>query len=211
MRRRWMIAAIGIVFGALSLSGCKIVSIEQDASDVAANKFDATAYTDSLWSSHALPYFNENAQPIDQILDAIAVDLDAAGKQYGYRPSDEGSPWSFVIRGSGRVVSKNTTSRAGTLVVTTDAASAHEVTIQIGPVIRGNSLRDALPFVSFKDFTNQLEYADVGKAMTAVAMSALGTTVDAIDAGETVTFLGTMSLNSKSDKIVVTPVSLESR
>lgn len=211
MRRRQMIAAMGIVVTTLSLSGCKIVSIEQDASDTAANAFSATEYAQELWASKAVPYFTENAHPVGEVLDAIAANLDAAGSRYGYRPADEGSPWSFVVRGTGAVVTKNTKSRAGSLVVATDAAPGHQVTIQIGPVVRGNTLRDALPFVSFKDFTNQLEFADVGTAITALAMSGVAPNVDAIAEGAAVSFLGTMSLNSKSDKIVITPVSLESQ
>ena len=33
--------------------------------------------------------------------------------------------------------------------------------IQIGPVLRGTALRDALEFVRFTDFVNQFEFAGV--------------------------------------------------
>ena len=33
------------------------------------------------------------------------------------------------------------------------------VVLQIGPVIFGTALRDALPFIAFGDFVNQIDYA----------------------------------------------------
>ena len=43
---------------------------------------------------------------------------------------------------------------------------AREVVLQIGPVLRGTSIRDALPTVSFDQFVNQIQYADVaGKTL----------------------------------------------
>ena len=36
--------------------------------------------------------------------------------------------------------------------------------IQIGPVIRGTAIRDVLDFVKFNDFTNQIDFAQFGKA-----------------------------------------------
>ena len=35
--------------------------------------------------------------------------------------------------------------------------------LQIGPVIKGTSIRDSLDFLKFDDFTNQLEFARVCK------------------------------------------------
>ena len=36
--------------------------------------------------------------------------------------------------------------------------------MQIGPAMRGTAIRDALDFVSFNDFTNQIDFARFGKA-----------------------------------------------
>jgi len=143
------------------------------------------------------------------VLKAVATDLDAAGKQFGYRPSAEGSPWSFAVSGSGVVKAKNTTSRAGTLDVAIDGLdSSAPVVLQIGPVIIGSSIRDALPFVDFKDFTNQLDFADASKALTALALAAIGPTTQKVAAGNKVQFTGAFSLTSKSDAVRITPVSL---
>lgn len=208
LTRRGALKALAIGGGLLALSACKIVPIGDKIGETAA--FDATGYAEGLWASQALPHFASAAKPIVDVLPAIAADIGAAGATYGYRPATEGSAWTFVVSGRGTVTAKNTESRAGTLTVAVEgAAPPLEVAMQIGPVVRGNAVRDSLPFVSFKDFTNQLEFADVGKAFTALSVTATTEAAQAAAVGDVVTFIGVMSLNTSSDKILVTPVSLE--
>src|SRR5690606_28126324 len=135
------------------------------------------------------------------------ADLEAAGTEFGYR-AGEGSPWSFIVSGEGVVAAENTESRAGTLDVTVEGL-ADPVVLQIGPVIRGNAVRDALPFVSFQDFTNQLEYADAGKALTALALGGIAANAETIAVGDSVTFTGSVSLSKSSDRLQITPIVLE--
>jgi predicted lipoprotein len=201
------LACLVLAFAAaLPLAGCKIVSIaDQNAAEPAG--FDAAAYADGIWASQVLPHFSESARPVVEVVAAIGSDLAEAGKTFGYR-AGEGSPWSFVVSGSGTVAAKNTESRAGTMEVTVEGL-ADPVVLQIGPVIRGNAVRDALPFVAFKDFTNQIEYANAGKALTVLALAGFEGNVEAIAAGDTVKFTGAISMAGASDKVLVTPVVLE--
>lgn len=189
----------------LPLTGCKIVQIA-DQQAAAPAGFDAASYVEQIWDSQVLPHFASTARPVGEVLPAIAADFSTAGEQFGYRPG-EGSPWSFVVTGEGKVSAKNTESRAGTLDVTVEGM-AEPVVLQIGPVIRGNAVRDALPFVSFKDFTNQIEFANAGKALTARALSGFGPGVEAIKVGDDISFAGAISMSSASDAVVVTPVEL---
>jgi predicted lipoprotein len=207
--RRGLLLAVGVA-AAASLTGCKVVPIAtQQASETAA-AFDAHAWADGLWSSKALPYFAANAKPLPEVVKAIAADLDSAGKTYGTRANGEGAPWSFVISGTGTVLAKNTTSRAGTLSVALDGSDpAHPVTLSIGPVIIGSAVRDSLPFVQFKDFTNQLQFADASKALTAMALAAITPSLAGISQGNKIKFTGALSMTGKSDPIRVTPVVLE--
>ena len=192
----------------VSLAGCKIVPISEVGAG-AATAFDAEAYTAGLWTEQALPHFSSAARPAADVMPRIVADLAGAGTEFGHR-AGEGSPWSFVVSGTGVVTAKNTESRAGTLAVTLEgAAGPIEAVLQIGPVIRGNAIRDALPFVSFQDFTNQLEYADVGKALTARAVAGFSGNVDAIAVGDSVNFTGAISMAGAADKLLVTPVILE--
>lgn len=208
LTRRVALGTLGAGGGLAVLAACKIVPIAETGGQDAG--FDAKGYAGELWTSEALPHFELAARPVAEVLTAIAADIGTAGSAYGYRPATEGSPWSFVVSGRGMVTAKNTASRAGTLTVAVEGtAPPLEVVIQIGPVVRGNAVRDSLPFVSFKDFTNQLEFADVGKAFTALAVARTTAAAQAAAAGDTVTFLGVMSLNTSSERILVTPVSLQ--
>lgn len=190
----------------LPLVGCKIIPIAEESA-TASTGFDAARYADDLWTSKALPHFSDTAHSAAEVLPTIVADLTAAGTKYGHR-AGEGSPWSFIVSGTGTVSAKNTKSRAGTLELAVDGVDG-PVTLQIGPVIRGNAVRDALPFVSFQDFTNQLQYADVGKALTALALGGFSANVEAIAVGDTVNFTGVLSMAAASDKLLITPIVLE--
>ena len=150
--------------GCAALAACKILPIPaaEDPEKLAASRADAAA---ALWSEKALPHFVGAAKPASEVITAINADFDAAASQYGYRPKAEGAPWTFIIRGTAKVTAKNDASRAGTLTVALDDQPSVSLTLQIGPVVRGNAVRDSLPFISFSDFENQLDFAEVGKSL----------------------------------------------
>lgn len=204
-RRRVVLAMLA----ASALAGCKILPIAREA-DSAEPKFDGKEVVDKLWSSKVMPVIRDKAVPIETVLDAVAADLDAAGKTYGHRPAEEGSPWSFIVKGHAVVKEKNTASRAGTVAIEiTTSKGVVPVTIQIGPVIKGNSMRDAMPFINFQNFTNQIDFAEVGRAFNTHALNEFQPVVDAIAVGKDLSFTGAFSLNAATDKILLTPAILE--
>ncbi len=79
------------------------------------------------------------------------------------------------------------------MVVTQDQ---YDISVQIGPIIRGNSIRDAASFINFDDFKNQVQFARLSKELNKKAMenftrpdsSWTGATVDILAA---VTYKGT--------------------
>jgi len=193
---------------ALAAGGCKILPIVSKE-EAAAQKFNGADYVGKLWASDVVPVMRDKAFPIEQVIDAIEGGLDKAGPEFGHRPAEEGSPWSFIVKGTAVIKEKNTTSRAGVaLIEVTTSKGIIPVTIQIGPVVKGNSLRDAMPFINFQNFTNQIEFAEVGRAFNARVLTELQPAIDALAAGHTISFSGTFSMNSVSDKILVTPVIL---
>ncbi len=191
---------------AVGLAGCKILPIQSKA-EAEQQKFNGTDYVAKLWDSEVIPVVRDKALPIETVIAAIEGGLDKAGPEFGHRPAEEGSPWSFVVKGTAVIKEKNTTSRAGTVLV--DVATPKgpvPITIQIGPVIKGNSLRDAMPFINFQNFTNQLEFAEVGRGFNSRVVSELKAAVDALAPGQTISYAGTFSLNSATEKILLTPV-----
>ena len=161
----------------LPLSGCKIVPNDQRArtegssANQTAEGFNAAGYVDSVWASQLTPHFDSKANDLATVIAAVKADLDKAGHDYGHRAASEGSPWSFAVKSTGKVVSVNTESRAGTLIVEIASdAGPQQITLQIGPVVKGTAIRDSLPFFSFANVTNQIEFAQVGRAFNERAL-----------------------------------------
>lgn len=206
-RRSVLIA--GALAATIPLSGCKIVSIAAQKKSEKAAAFDPKAWAGKLWATKVLPYFAENAKPLLEVQKAVGEDYDKAGKSLGYRASDAGAPWTFIVSGSGTVLKKNTASRVGTLDVALDGGNpADPVVIEIGPVIIGSAIRNGLPFVRFADFANQLDFADAGKALTVLALAGIAPELPSIEAGTKIKFSGALSMTSKSDPIKIVPVTL---
>lgn len=147
--RRHFLLAAGAATVAV-LGGCKIVSIADQETEL-ADAFNATRFAEGIWETRVLPHFAKEAKPLPEVISAVGADFAAAGAGFGYRAAAEGAPWNFVVTATGTVKEKNTKSRAGTLSV--ELAGGGIVPLQIGPVLKGNSVRDSLPFVSFKEFT----------------------------------------------------------
>jgi predicted lipoprotein len=114
-----------------------------------------------------------------------------------------------MVKGTGKVTEINTTSAAGTAIVEIPGLD-EKVALQIGPVVRGTALRDATGLVSFNQFSNQLDYADVSKEMNSRAMKTAFSAVPAASlAGESVTFYGAFTFDPHSKSpVLITPVKI---
>jgi predicted lipoprotein len=197
-------------------SGCRVVPDEPadgaaaDAGHRPAQGFEAGAWAASVWSDKVVPYFEKDAVDLAPVLVALRQDADQAGEKYGRRADAEGSPWSFAVKGTGKVVSADTASRAGVVVVAVDtAAGPQEVTLQVGPVIRGTAVRDSLPFFSFGDVKNQIEFAQVSRALNDRAAAAVRPHVEEVKApGTRVAFSGAMNVTGTPDALLITPLTL---
>ena len=81
--------------------------------------------------------------------------------------------------------------------------------MQIGPAMRGTALRDALDFVSFNDFKNQIDYAQFGKAFNQhVLRTALAQLPKQALVGRKVTALGAFTLDADGQPPLVAPAQL---
>ena len=153
------------------LPGCRLVKTSalhaNAASDAGggAAAGDPQARAASLWAPKIVPYLQAKAGAFDALMAQIGSDPAGALQAHGYKPSTTDAPPVFIARIDGKIVAADTASMAGTVDVATGAAAKAVAQLQIGPVIRGTALRDALPFVSFDQFANQIDYADFAKAL----------------------------------------------
>ena len=83
-----------------------------------------------------------------------------------------------------------------------------DAAVQIGPVIRGTTLRDALPFIQFSQFVNQLQFAQVGNALNDRVSSALKSFSNQDLAGSIVVFSGAAGQPSEGGLLEIVPVTL---
>lgn len=201
------LAVSTMVLAAALLAGCKVVTIEQDRALRARHgaAFDATAVADRMWQSEALPALRRAAVPMPALLQAIDAGVDRAGARLGRRAS-EGAPWTFVGRGEGVVTAVETGSRQRIVEL---AVAGRAVRLQVGPVVLGTTIRDALPFVTFNDYPDQLAFAGVGRALTQRSLTALQPRIAALRPGMHVVFSGAFNLARAEDIILITPVVIE--
>lgn len=203
-------AALGLV-AALALPGCKIVKTvaEGEAVAVAGEAGDdarIAALLGRTFDAELLPLIAK-ALPVADLRTALAGGLEAAGAAHGNKGSGEGAAWNFAVKGQGTVVEANLTSRARKAMLDTDGDGKTDLTLQLGPVIKGTSLRDVAPFYRFGDFRDQIEFAKLARALNDRATAALVVPEGDLT-GKTVSFAGTVDLKSATDPWLVTAVSL---
>jgi predicted lipoprotein len=158
--------------------------------------FDKQKFVDGIWQSKVLPTIDADAVDATTLVPALTADQDAASKQYGSQ-AGSGSPYAFLVRGTGTVTEVNEESPSHPITVKVDGLDGKQSTVQVvtGPVIAGTALRDAVKFIKFSDFTNQLDYADAGTGLNDKVKTEVLAKVDAKDlVGKKVDFAGAFSL-----------------
>lgn len=186
----------------LMLAGCKVLPVEEAAAIRARDggSFDVNRFVAERWPGSAAQELRIRALP----LGALRGPLDQLGSRHGNRAGD-GSPWTFVVRGAGVVRTIDRESPRGRLEVET---ATGPVTIQIGPVVSGSTIRDALPSIAFDDFPDQISFAETGMALTDKALAGLRPVLAGLETGDRISFLGTVSVAGDQSPLLLTPVEL---
>jgi len=147
----------------------------------------------SQWSSKLLPAVESSAVDARAFLDGYFKSPADALARWGRHEAN--GPVYLMVKGEGRVISIDTRSKAGLAMVDVPPFDGKpDVSIQIGPVLRGTSLRDATGLVRFSDFVNQLQFADVGNELNdRVLRTVLAPVPLTTLTGKTIAFAGTAS------------------
>jgi len=208
-KKSWLIVAM---IAAVSLSACKILPTPSAAQGDAANSnaFNPERMVEDIWTPKVIPYLQQKAGPFAEVQALAKTDPAAAGAKYGNAKKQSDSPWTFAVRVEGKIVAANTQSRAATIDVDVDGDGKADARVQIGPAMRGTALRDSLDFVQFNDFTNQIDFAQFGKAFNAHADKTVLSKLprEALE-GRTVKVLGAYTIEGGQDLPLVTPAEAE--
>lgn len=210
---RHTLGSLMLCAACLALSGCKIEhKSAADQMKVAAagsfeNKsFNPQAEVAALWDSKAVPAIEAMALDFAQLRKDMQANLDAAGAKHGHREKGEGAPWNLATTLTGKVLAVDTEVSAGSADIDVDGDGRADVQIQIGPVLRGATLRDILPFISFTSYTNQIDFAQLANALNDRAFEA--STLKALDRsklkGQKVQLTGVFTADNAEDVPVLT-------
>ena len=172
-----------------------------------SSNLDPDSYVNAVWKSKVLPTVKKRAVELPTLLGALQKDRAAASMKYGnYSVLD--SPPAFLAKGSGRVVSVDTLSLVSKAGIALGSGTKPDVFIQIGPILSGTDVRDALPFINFNQFVNQVQFGEVAIALNAkVAQTSFAhVNVNRLK-GKKVTFTAAFT-RSSAPAPLVTPITI---
>jgi predicted lipoprotein len=152
----------------------------------------------------AVDTLDKQAVALPTLLAALRRDQEAASEKYGHREGQ--SPYAFAVSGEGTAGKVDN----GLMAVTVPGVPKDtRVSLQVGPALNGTSIRDAVGFIKFGQFTNQVEYADSATALNNQVKAKVLKSVEAKSLeGKRVRFLGAFTLITPK-VITVMPVRLE--
>jgi predicted lipoprotein len=203
--------AVLVVLSVVMLASCKFEPTKT-SEEIAAqsNTFDPDKMVASIWDAKVLPYLTAKAGDFNAVRILEISDANAAGAKYGYKEKLGNSPWTYVVSIAGKIISSNTESRAATIDVDSDGDGKADATVQIGPALRGTALRDSLDFVSFNQFTNQIDFAQFGKSFNTYANKTFLAKISRENlSGSVVKLIGTYQNGVGPGLPLITPATLE--
>ena len=185
-----------------------------------AGMFDPNGYVTSIWESRVLPTAQSSAIELRAFMESQAPRADLkAGSSIGNATVPTGNATAtraVFVKGTATVAEIDRKSRIGLARLRLPwSKDGQAAAIQIGPVLRGTALRDAIEFVRFTDFVNQLEFAGVANALNDRVVNGVlaAVSIDEL-AGREVTFVGAVNkgvgtLFTPDVKSVPTPFTFE--
>lgn len=199
---------IGIGLGVLLLAAMALDTTYKDSDAPKTTAGGREAFAPAKYGVKTYPKavatLEKEAQPLSELVPAMRKDLEAAGKQFGHREGS--SPYSFAT--NGEAIAGET--RSGLMRVRVPGVpKGTTVSLQVGPAINGTAIRDAVGFISFNQFVNQVDYADAATALNNQVKAKVLKGVDPKSLkGKKVAFTGAFTALGPS-VVTVTPVKLE--
>ena len=169
--------------------------------------FDPVSYVEEIWYSKIIPTISNDSEEITFMLDELFSNKELAEEKYGHR-SGTGS-YSFMVNGKAEIIGLNKESRVGTIELKLNKNYDAQIFITIGPVIKKDSVRDAVKFIKFNDFVNQLDFAGVSRIIKTRVMNEIIGPLNLNNiVGKQINFEGAITFD-RNDKIFITPTMLD--
>ena len=220
--KRPLFLLLTMMIGALLISSCTIVKIKEETSGDKAGDYStwtktgtgfvAFEYVESVWEERMIPIYNDEAVEYTMLMAALAENRQAGSERCGLLRETGEPSYIFKVRGKARVLKFDDSSRNGVIRVDHEPFDdVADAVIQVGPVLKGTTLRDSVEFITFTEVGNQLQFADLAKELN---MRMKADSIDPIDLtsiqGRTIEYMGAFRLDLEStlDDIIITPLVL---
>lgn len=174
--------------------------------EVAQKELGSRAFADEYYESQIVPFVEENAVDLEILHEAILVDPDAAGEEYGNRDGDSAA-YSVPVTFSAQAIEYDNDL---ILLEVEGVEPEGSIYLAAGPALNGTAVRDVSGLIEFDMFTNQLDYQDVSTKLNDKVRDLVLSEFDPITSleGKQLEITGAMSLFSTRNYIVM-PVSIE--
>lgn len=209
MKKKAMVVFLAALLS-MGATGCvKVVPIGQEGTLTGQVEFSASDSVASLWES-AVEDITSRAVDLPTLLTEAQGDLASLVDKYGKYSMGTSGSISYPVSGTGTVIEVNQEKKAGYMTVQLDGYDGPEVIkIQIGSIYKGSSTRDTLNIISFGDYTNQTEWAEISQELhTSIDTNVIQPANPAELTGKTISFVGTFTVDG-NDELLITAVKLD--
>jgi len=202
-------AAIAIVFAAYAVITSTVVKEGQEAALTGEVVFDPTTVAQNFWKEKSKDYFEKNAVELTKLIEEANGDFTSVASKYGHYSMGDSGELSFIVKGSGTVTEIKDKLRSGYFAFDLDNNPSEDIKtrMQIGPVFKGSAVRDSINLISYKDYKNQIEWAQVSVAFHDLISKEILKPIDMKAlVGKSIDFIGCFTV--KSGPLQITPVEL---
>ena len=200
------LAAVLVLYAGFSAT---VVKEGQEATLTGEVAFNPSDEANKFWTNNAKDYFQQNAVDLNTLVSESKGDFSSVAKKYGHYSMGDSGELSFIVKGKGNVNLVKNKLRAGYLSVQVpDLDESYKVRLQIGPVFKGSAVRDSISLISYKDYKNQIEWAQVSVAFHKLITNSILSKLDMESLlNKEVEFIGCFTVGRKG-LLQITPVEL---
>lgn len=200
-----VVAALFVVYSACTMT---VVKKGEEAKLTGEVVFSPQEAAQNFWQEHGDTYFAEKAIEITKLLEEANGDFSKVEK-YAFKSGDS-TELNFIVKGEAEVTKIKTNLRAGYLgLKIAGVEKPSDIRLQVGPVFKGAAVRDSINLISYKDYKNQIEWAQVSVGLHNLILDKVLKPIDLNSLeGKKIEFIGCFSV-SRPSQLLITPVSLK--
>lgn len=193
---------------ATCMSSCVVVKIGEEGKLTGEVAFDADTIVAEAWDEFIIPDLDAKKTDLAELLNQANGSWKPVADKGKYTMGTSGD-LNFVATGKATVTEIATEKKAGYITLKLEGYDGDmAIQMQVGSVYKGSSVRDSLEFITYEDYTNQVEWANISQKINEKIDKDVITPADIENIkGKTVEFMACFTADSK-EKVLLTPVTL---